>query len=192
MRGGSQRFRGKYDFFTIYFIPGTTALLASSDSFTDTNLSVLGNVTGNKLFFTFWGFTTGIYYCIYILYLFNIGRYRNKAMKRTVYTAAAFLLMAVIIPYVPEKYPLKSQLHVMLAFFSPLLLMSGMIGFLRFLSNRNRPRFRRAWNLMWLLSICACLFFLRAGFITSLLELFTVVGLCGYLRYMERLLVSRQ
>ncbi|MCC8027950.1 MAG: hypothetical protein LIP16_21910 [Clostridium sp.] len=189
MRGGSGRFKGRYDFFTIYFIPGTTVLLASRDSWTDTNLSVLGNAAGHKFLFALWGFTVGIYYCAYILYLFNIGRYRNKAVKTIIYTAAGFLLTAVMLPYMPEKYPFKSQLHVMLAFFSPILLVSGIVGFLRFLSNKDRPRFRRAWGIMWLLAAGACLFFVRAGFITSLLELFTVIGLCAYLRYMERLLV---
>lgn len=190
MRGGSGQFRGKYDFFTIYFIPGTTVLLASRDSWTDTNLSVLGNVTGHKFLFALWGFTTGIYYCRYILYLFRIGRYRSKAVKGIIYTAAAFLLTSVMLPYMPDKYPLKSWLHVMLAFFSPILLVMGIIGFLRFLSSKNRPRFRRAWSIMWLLTACAGLFFVRAGFITSLLELFIVIGLCAYLRYMERLLAN--
>lgn len=63
MTDSSGRFKGKYDFFTIYFIPGITVLLASHDSFTDTNLSVLGNTAGYQALFTLWGFTTGIYYC---------------------------------------------------------------------------------------------------------------------------------
>lgn len=33
------------------------------------------------------------------------------------YTAAVFLLMAVMIPYMPEEYPLKADIHVLLAFF---------------------------------------------------------------------------
>ena len=190
MKGASGRFKGKYDLFTIYLVPGATVLLASLGSWTDTNLSVLGNLSGHKLLFAVWGIFTGIYYCIYVRYLFNIGRYRNKAVKSIICTAAAFLFTAVIIPYMPEQYPFKSRLHVLLAFFSPILFTSGMIVFLRFLSNKNRPRFRRAWEIMWILTACACLLFIRAGFITSLLELFTVIGLCGYLRYMERLLIS--
>lgn len=191
MKGASGRFKGKYDIFTIYIVPGATVLLASLDSWTDTNLSVLGNSSGHKLIFAAWGFITGIYYCIYILHLFHIGRYRNMAGKSLVYTAAAFLLTAVIIPYTPEKYPLKAHLHVLLAFLSPILLTLGIVSFLRFLSSRDRPRFKRAWNIMWILAGCSFTLLLRAGFITSFLEVFVVVGLCGYLRYMERLLVSR-
>ena len=77
MQGRNVRFQGKYDLFTIYLIPGVTIFLASFDSWTGTNLSVLGNRTGNKLLFAVWGFATGIYYCVYVRYLFHIGRYRN-------------------------------------------------------------------------------------------------------------------
>lgn len=117
MQGRNVRFQGKYDLFTIYLIPGVTIFLASFDSWTGTNLSVLGNRTGNKLLFAVWGFATGIYYCVYVRYLFHIGRYRNPGGRTLMYTAAAFLLMAVMIPYMPEKYPLKADLHVLLAFF---------------------------------------------------------------------------
>ena len=106
------------------------------------------------------------------------------------YTAAAFLLMAVMIPYMPEKYPLKADLHVLLAFFSPVLLAFSIIGFLRFLSSRDRMRFRRAWGILWMMAVCSVLFLLEAGFITSFLEIFIITGLCGYLRYMEQLLAT--
>ena len=94
MQGRNVRFQGKYDLFTIYLIPGVTIFLASFDSWTGTNLSVLGNRTGNKLLFAVWGFATGIYYCVYVRYLFHIGRYRNPGGRTLMYTAAAFLLMA--------------------------------------------------------------------------------------------------
>ena len=58
MRGAAGRFKGKYDLFTIYLVPGATVLLASLDSWTATNLSVLGNTSGNKLLFALWGFIT--------------------------------------------------------------------------------------------------------------------------------------
>ena len=190
MQGRNVRFKGKYDLFTIYLIPGVTIFLASLDSWTGTNLSVLGNRTGNKLLFAVWGFATGIYYCVYVRYLFHIGKYRNPEGRTLMYTAAVFLLMAVMIPYMPEEYPLKADIHVLLAFFSPVLLAFSIIGFLRFLSSRDRMRFRRAWGILWMMAVCSVLFLLEAGFITSFLEIFIITGLCGYLRYMEQLLAT--
>ena len=158
MQGRNVRFQGKYDLFTIYLIPGVTIFLASFDSWTGTNLSVLGNRTGNKLLFAVWGFATGIYYCVYVRYLFHIGRYRNPGGRTLMYTAAAFLLMAVMIPYMPEKYPLKADLHVLLAFFSPVLLAFSIIGFLRFLSSWKQalsPVFWKYSSLQGCAGICA-------------------------------------
>ena len=64
------------------------------------------------------------------------------------------------------------------------------ICFLRFLSSRDRMRFRRAWGILWMMAACSVLFLLEAGFITSFLEIFIITGLCGYLRYMEQLLAA--
>lgn len=188
MKGGGKRPGGKYDFFTICLIPGAAVWLASPGSWMDTNLSVLGSTPGHKLLFALWGIITGIYYCSYILYLFHLGSYNHPVGKGLIVTAAAFLLAAVMIPYVPEQYPLKARLHVLLAFLSPILLLLGLVSFLRFLSSRNRPRFLGAWNFMWILAVCALGLLFWAGFITSVLEVFLVAGLCGYLRYLEWLL----
>lgn len=188
MRGARRRFKGKYDICTFYLVPGGTLLFASLGSWTDTNFSVLGSLAANRLFLGLWGAGIVLYYVLYVRYLFCIGRYRRPCGNSLVSLSAAFLLTAVMIPYLPEKYPLGATLHVLLAFFSPILLTVGIIGFLRFLSSRNRQRFRRAWVILWALAGCALVFLLHAGFITSFLEVFVVLSLCGFLRYMERLL----
>lgn len=185
-------FKGKYDLFTIYLVPGSTIFLASLGNWRDTNLSVLGNQAGNQILFALWGFLAGIYYCIYMRYLFRLGCYRKTVGKWLVYMAAAFLLTAVLIPYLPGQYPVCAFLHVFLAFFSPVLLTAGMVLFLWDISRRDRLRFQRAWGLLWLLSAAALVFLLKAGFITSFLEVFVVAALCWYMRYVERLLNSRR
>lgn len=188
MEAQRQRFRGKYDLFTIYLIPGLTVLLASLGNWFDTNLSVLGNTGGRRGLLLIWGWITGWYYCRYTLYLFRLGRYRGTAGKRLVAAAGVFIMSAVTIPYLPEEEPAEAALHVLLAFFSPILLAAALVIFLRFLSVKNRQHFRAAWNAMWGIAAAALLLLLAAGFITSFLELFLVVGLCGFLRHMERLL----
>ncbi len=188
MAPARQHFKGKYDLFTFYLVPGLTVMLASVDSWFETNLSVLGNAGGHRLALTSWGFVTGAYYCRYTFYLFRLGRYRNLAGKALVLGAGIFLMTSVMIPYTPELYPVKAALHVFLAFFSPILLAAALVGFLHFLSVKNRRHFRSAWRAMWSLVLAAVVLLILAGFITSFLELFVVVGLCGFLRYVERLL----
>lgn len=185
-----QRFRGKYDGFTLFLVPGLTLCLASLESWFGTNLSVVCSSGGLRLCFALWGILAGTYYICYTLYLFRLGNYRQGAAKGLVLAAGAFLMTAVLIPYKPDLNPKAAFLHVALAFLAPVLLAGALTLFLRFVSCRSRRQFRKAWQLMWYLEGGALSVFLTAGFINSFLELYVVTGLCGYLRYLERLLRS--
>lgn len=188
MAPARQHFKGKYDLFTFYLVPGLTVMLASVDSWFNTNLSVLGNAGGHRLALTGWGFVTGAYYCRYTFYLFRLGRYKSPAGRALVLGAGIFLMTSVMIPYTPELYPVRAAFHVFLAFFSPILLTAALVGFLHYISVSNRRRYRSAWRTMWFLMLAALVLLILAGFINSFLEVFVVVGLCGFLRYVERLL----
>lgn len=178
----------KYDIFTFAFIPITTLLLASLGGWRETNLSVLGNQTGRQLVFALWGLSAGLYYSAYLHHLFALASYKKRGGRRLTALAAVFLLLAVTTPYLPAQYPLRSRIHVLLAFFSPVLLLLGLIAFLRFLTPRNPGKCRPAWYILLLMGIISCFFLLKEGFITSGLEVFLILSLCGYLRYIEGLL----
>ena len=183
-----QPFRGKYDGFTLFLVPGLTLCLASLENWFGTNLSVVCNTGGLRLGFALWGILSGIYYMRYTFYLFRLGNYREGAGRGLVFTAGGFLIAAVLIPYEPDLKPQAAILHVALAFLAPVLLAGALTLFLRFISRCSRKRFRKAWQIMWYLEGGALAVFLTAGFINSFLELYVVTGLCGYLRYLERLL----
>jgi len=191
MEAGNRHFRGKYDLFTIYLVPGLTILLASLGNWFDTNLSVLGNTGGRRGLLILWGWITGLYYYRYMLYLFQLGRYRGAAGRWLLAAAGAFIMIAVVIPYLPEQEPELAALHVVLAFFSPLLLAAALVAFLRDLSMKNRRLFRETWGAMWGIAALALVLLLAAGFITSFLELFLVIGTCGFLRHVERMLLGQ-
>ena len=127
MEAGNRHFRGKYDLFTIYLVPGLTIFLASMGNWFDTNLSVLGNTGGRRGLLMLWGWLTGIYYYRYMLYLFQLGRYRGAAGRWLLAAAGIFIMTAVVIPYLPEQEPGEAALHVALAFFSPILLAAALV-----------------------------------------------------------------
>ena len=181
-------FRGKYDGFTLFLVPGLTLCLASLENWFGTYLSVVCSTGGLRLGFALWGILSGIYYMRYTFYLFRLGNYREGAGRGLVFTAGGFLIAAVLIPYEPDLKPQAAILHVALAFLAPVLLAGALTLFLRFISRCSRKRFRKAWQIMWYLEGGALAVFLTAGFINSFLELYVVTGLCGYLRYLERLL----
>ena len=138
-----------YTSFTIYLVPGLTIFLASMGNWFDTNLSVLGNTDGRRGLLMLWGWLTGIYYYRYMLYLFQLGRYRGAAGRWLLAAAGIFIMTAVVIPYLPEQEPGEAALHVALAFFSPILLAAALVAFLRDLSVKNRQLFREVWGAMW-------------------------------------------
>lgn len=198
LRGGRavepqrQRFRGKCDLFTVCLVPGFTAAFASVGSLFDTNLSVLGNSMGHRLLFFVWGWITGGYYFWYTRYLFRLGQCRSRAARWLAGAAGLFMMWAVVIPYYPEKRPVLAALHVLFAFFSPILLAVSLGLFVAELGTRDPGRYQSAWRVMGVLIFTAVGILAVSGFINSFLEMFLVAGICGYLRYLERLLVEER
>lgn len=184
----NRKFKGRYDFCTFYLVPGVTILLTSRGDLSETNLSVLGGMLENRLAVGLWGLLVGTYCCAYMLYLFRIGHYRHGIARVLMIVSAVLFFLSFMVPYVPEKYPAASSFHVLFAFCSTVLFSTGIACFLHSQSKKDRQKFWRAWYVLWLLTVCALLLFLCAGFITSFLEIFIVLSLCGFMRYMERLL----
>ena len=187
-----QRFRGKCDLFTVCLVPGFTAAFASIGSLFDTNLSVLGNGMGHRTLFLFWGWITGGYYFWYTRYLFRLGQCRSPAARGLAGTAGIFMMWAVMIPYLPQKRPMWASLHVLFAFFSPILLAISLGLFVAELGMRDPGRYQSAWRIMGVLIFTAVGILAVSGFINSFLEIFLVAGICGFLRYLERLLVEER
>ncbi len=191
MKQRKERFRGKYDIFTLYLIPGATLLLASLGSWTGTNLSEVGSFSDSRLVFSLWGFFLSGYFGLYAAHLFRIGSYRRVWGRGFVRLAVLFLVLAVFIPYMPKTHPAGAALHVLFAFFSPILFAAGLACFLRFVSARDRMRFKKAWLLFWVVLALSLLLLFLAGFITTFLEVFLVLSIGAYMRYVERLLACR-
>ena len=191
MKQKRDRFRGKYDIFTLYLIPAATLLLASLGSWTGSNLSEVGSLSGIRLVFSLWGMFLGSYFGRYAAQLFRMGSYRRAWGRGLVCLGVLFLLLAVAIPYVPEAHPKEAALHVLFAFFAPILFAAGLVCFLRFVSARDRMHFKRAWIFFWMVLGFSLLMLFLAGFITTLLEVFLVFSIGAYLRYVERLLACR-
>lgn len=191
MKQRTERFWGKYDVFTFFLIPGSTLLLASTGSWTGTNLSAECSLSESRLAFAMWGTFLGGYFGLYAGHLFRLGRYRRAWGQGLIRLAVCFLLLAVAIPYVPDSHPVGAALHVLFAFFSPILFAAGLACFLHFVSQRDRPRFKRAWLLFWMVLGMTLLMLLQAGFITTFLEVFLVLSIGAYMRYVEGLLIGR-
>lgn len=182
---------GKWDFFTFILVPGTTLRLASREGLLDSNLSVIGNQPDAALWFWGWGIFVGGYSFFYIKYLFHIGRYTARAGHFLLKMACVFLASAVFLPYKPLEFPFASDLHVLLAFLSPVLFMLALWDFLTKKIRSDRRIFFWLRLLLTELLAAALVLWYASGFITSLLEVYVTAAFCGFLRLLERILVDK-
>ena len=84
-------------------------------------------------------------------------------------------------PYVPERVPGMSHLHVEISFMAPVLLGLSQIRFLLFLQKKMNERFLTQWLLLAFLGFGSAFLFLSIGIVSSLLEIFLILGICFYL-----------
>ena len=127
----------------------------------------------------------------YIKYLFHIGRYTARAGHFLLKMACVFLAAAVFLPYKPLEFPFASDLHVLLAFLSPVLFMLALWDFLTKKIRSDRRIFFWLRLLLTELLAAALALWYASGFITSLLEVYVTAAFCGFLRLLERILVDK-
>lgn len=101
------------------------------------------------------------------------------------------LAAAVFLPYKPLEFPFASDLHVLLAFLSPVLFMLALWDFLTKKVRSDRRIFFWLRLLLTELLAAALALWYASGFITSLLEVYVTAAFCGFLRLLERILVDK-
>ncbi len=198
-----KRMKSRYDYLTFFLVPAATLLLAFCGDLTKMNFSLLGGLetgegalggrTARRLLLLLWGSFFCLYCLQYLRYLFVLGAYEGKMGRWLLRLSAAFLLTALAIPYTPWQSRTGAALHVCLAFLSPFLLGASVLCFLAGLDRDGRKLQKKrnlagAWTVLGGIAAAALWLLWYSGFITSLLEVFLVLSLCGYLRYLERLL----
>lgn len=172
----------KKDNWILAFICFYTILLASTAGWTDTNLSVIGNFYDRKLAFLFWGIFTGFYFFNYTRKLFLLAGYHGRLSKILLFLSMLLLIFSVTTPYLPEELPLQSQLHILFAFVSPLLLTASLFLFLLFLTKSTRKLCRPLWYVLTIILCISVLLLFQLGFVSSLLEIFVVISTSIFLK----------
>lgn len=174
-------------FLSVFFLPLLTLLLASGYSLTGTNLSVIGN-TSRFIPFLLWGALTGISFYLFTDRLFEMTACQDF-LARAFLTLSLYLFMAAVgLPYLPGILPVLSRLHVQISFLAPLFLCLSQVRFLIFLEKTYGFRFPSLWIFQFVLALGSALIFLGLGMVTSLLELYVILGASVYLRLLARAL----
>lgn len=161
--------------FTAYIlIPVYTVLFVQGSNWFTTNFSVIGNQIGRQEAFVLWALLVGIYF-FYSLQI--IVAQMAVPPKATWLIPLALLLLAssVITPYLPEKLPLKSMLHIVFSFMAALCLLLSMGNILWRLYQDDRKKYRPYLIGLAGIAIFSILLLILAGIISSALEIFFTI-----------------
>ncbi len=171
----------RYAFYSLCLISLLTFLMASGFQLTSTNFSVIGSRGGRRLAFLLWGALTGNCFYLYTKKLMELTDCRDWIMESFLLCALLFFVTAVGIPYIPEQVPRMSSLHVAISFLAPLFLGLAQLRFLLLLQKKISGSFRMQWLLLSILGFGSAVLLLTVGIVSSLLEIFLIIGICLYL-----------
>lgn len=174
--------RKRWDMFSIFIIPFFTILLACTDGWVESNLSVIAYSKDKEVAFLIWGFLSAWYFNAYLWYLFRQVNFSGRLAIAFLQAATLSLIFAVTTPYLPDMFPQKAAFHIIFAFCSPLLLLGGILCFQVYLECRNKTIFKRARLELTIMIVLSFVILLLVGFVSSLLEIFVTISVCYYLR----------
>ena len=162
--------------FTAYIlIPAYTILFVQGNNWFTTNFSVIGNVVGREGEFVLWGLIVGIYFfwCLQLI----VSRMPVRPRCTWLIPFSLMLLTcALITPYLPQKMPLKSVMHIVFSFTSAmcLLICLGLIVWTLYKSDHRKYRLYpiglTGIGLFSLFLLCL------AGIVSSALEIFFTIA----------------
>lgn len=160
-----------------------TIYLGNFASWTLYNLSVVGYWYGHAWELRIWGWLTALLFVSFLLYLYQLYEYRNRALRIVAMAAGVILSVGVVIPY--QMPPLEtswiSNLHIACSLLAPLCLVASIAGLILHGLRRGWRGFGCFLALMVVLLAGAAVLFVKYTIITTVLELYTVVCISLFL-----------
>lgn len=178
---------GVFRLFASAIVPGYTFLFACQGNLITSNLSQIGNLPGRRAGFILWGALCAVFFYTYFTRLFMLADYTSRAGKGLLHAACLSFVLCVLLPFLPEKYPVSARLHNDLAMGAAVLTAVLVCMVTLHLHRVELGLFIKS-SLLWTLVITLCLFLMRTTGISGLLEAVFVIAACIYLSFvMERL-----
>jgi peptidoglycan/LPS O-acetylase OafA/YrhL len=167
-----------------------TVWLGNHDSWTTSNLSVIGYWRGYRGRLIGWGWLCAAVFVGYLVYLAKL--YRIRAGMMWIFTALAgcLLVTGVYLPYQPGQHPILSNMHIGVSFLAPVCVVGALFCLLQRLMRRRSPfRWAMLVCMVCLLAVAAVLF-IRCTIITTLLEVYTVSALTLFMTALALIEIS--
>lgn len=153
--------------YTLFFVQG-------SNWFT-TNFSVIGNTLERREEFVLWGLIVGAYF-FWCLYTITKRMPRKPRGTFLLPLAVVLLTFALTTPYLPEKFPFQSLLHVVFAFVAAICLMVCLCLIVWRLYEREPKVYGRYLAALLAIALFSGILLVVAGIVSSALELFFTIS----------------
>lgn len=174
--------------FAYFIIPAYTLLFVEGYDWFTTNFSVIGNYFHRRDAFVLWGLLVGSYFFYTLRSIVKrmdisggaaltseMSRRRRPKLPPLITVSLVLLFCAITTPYLPEKLPLQSFLHIIFAFLAAVLLLVCLIIIIwrQYLLEPERYAF---FLYAWAAIVAGSAFLLfLVGIISSALEIYFTV-----------------
>lgn len=167
-------------------LPIWSILLALSMPLTHFNLSYIGNSLHKRVGFLIWGALSGGYFYIAARYLMNRLSILDRALQRGMLISCIMMLLSTVVPYLPKRFPLLSNLHLLLAIGGTASYVLLFLGLLLKIMKRDILLFQRAFQSYCFICIGCTLPILMFASVTSLSEVMFTTFMPLYHQYLKK------
>lgn len=158
-------------------IPYFSLAMARGTDWFQSNFSVISISLSRQIGFILWSATVGIYFflCLHRIIQHMRAELDMSREGRYLFAACVLLMAAILAPYLPDRFPRMSWLHVASSFVASLLLFLCILSICLKLYFIEPDIFRvYLISLLWVAVLSVCLF-ITTGIINSAMEiLFTI------------------
>lgn len=162
-------------FIALILIPASTILFAGKENWLSTNFSVLGNAIGRQGNLVAWGVLVGGYFYWALQQIFLLIPTAAR-LNWMIPFDLILLFLAVTTPYLPDQFPFQASLHFIFAFFSAVILIFILIFLLVCLHQTDKHKFLPFFLELGGIIFISLYLLIKAGFVTSALEIFFTIS----------------
>lgn len=164
--------------YSCYLLPAYTLLFAGGGGWFRTNFSVLA-VSGAEYYWSFllWGLVTAIYFGAILVQLTNgLSVKRRWSVLALMGGALVSLILGIPLPYLPDRFPELSKMHIFLCFTTGVWLMAALLVII--LGQRQRNRVCGTFMLCrwWYTAVGSGILFSISGMVSSAMEIYFVLS----------------
>ena len=173
-----------FGLFILVIIPVYSVLLMSKADIFSVSLSAIAYEHGYYSEFFLWATLVSIFYLVFLGYLFSIAKFENKKAIIIYVVGCVLVFLTVVFPYLPEVFPILTELHNLIGMGSAVLLMISVFFFVFFLADKDKKVYTMSMvALISIVTVCAVIYFFLG--MNSLIEVIFVVATGVFLFFLS-------